>query len=348
MLGKLPMQHGQANRSAKGKVTVIMPVFNTEPDFLATAIDSILKQTYRNFELFVIDDGSLGYISEMVSKLNDPRIFYHKCPANHGIVAARNYGLDHANGEFIAFQDSDDWSYPSRIEMEVRALEEGSGADFVYSNVYVTGQDKHGLTARFADDSINDVESYLIFKGNCICLSSVMIRRSVLTANGIRFEKKYEYAEDHAFWLSLVGRARFLKLENRLACYRYHFSNLSHTKKHRQRSVSCRAQLDSINRLLGLNLSFFSWARLQAVNPSAYSLADLQTSLHDLETVITALKRKKLFSEYVKMLLQKKAKSIFYHSHGMRHQCLLFRHPLGRELGLGFGWRLYCFLTRCR
>lgn len=329
------------------RVSVILPVYNTDAGFFIKALKSIIGQSYKNFELLVIDDGSKKYISEIILKIHDPRIIYHRFSSNQGIVAARNYGLEHASGDFIAFQDSDDWSMPLRFEKQVEIFKKNLNIGLVYSNVYVAGDDRENLHSSFSDDSIKKVEDYLVFKGDCICTSSVMIRKQVLDANAIRFQNKYEYAEDYAFWLSLVGKTNFFKLKDRLVCYRFHFSNLSHSKMHVQRSVSCHAQIDFINARFGLAIPFFYWQKLQNINSNSCSIDVLGESLNIIESIIKALKKEDLFSDCIRQIFRKKVKSIFYHTHGVQGQLYLLRYPFDRDLNLSIGWKIYCLISRC-
>ena len=92
----------------KGKISVLMPVYNTNPIFLKESIDSILSQTYPNFELIIVNDGSCNDIDSSINNYNDPRILYYKNEQNMGIAYTRNKLLKLATGKYIAYQDSDD------------------------------------------------------------------------------------------------------------------------------------------------------------------------------------------------------------------------------------------------
>lgn len=99
-------------------ISVVMTVYNTKEEYLREAIESILNQTYKNFEFIIIDDGSDDYCEQVVMSYQDVRIRYYK-QDNKGISAARNYGTKLANGEYIAVMDSDDISLPERFEKEL-------------------------------------------------------------------------------------------------------------------------------------------------------------------------------------------------------------------------------------
>ena len=104
-------------------ISVLMPVYNTKEEFLRTAIESILNQTFSNFEFIIINDGSTNNAEDVILSYKDDRIIYLK-QENQGIVAALNNGWDRAKGEYIARMDSDDISFPERFEKQLKFLEE--------------------------------------------------------------------------------------------------------------------------------------------------------------------------------------------------------------------------------
>jgi len=100
-------------------ISVIMPVYN-RAEFIGEAIQSILSQTYKNFELIIIDDASTDNTLKVISEFtDDDRILLLKNKKNEGVAATRNRGIEIAKGEFIAFMDSDDISLPQRFEKQV-------------------------------------------------------------------------------------------------------------------------------------------------------------------------------------------------------------------------------------
>ena len=109
-------------------ISVIVPVFNVEK-YLRQCLDSVLKQTYRDLEILIVDDGSTDKSGAICNEYQDERIrVYHT--ENHGLSAARNYALDRAHGDYIAFLDSDDWLEETAMEQFV-AIAETTGADIV-------------------------------------------------------------------------------------------------------------------------------------------------------------------------------------------------------------------------
>lgn len=123
--------------STKDLVSVIIPTYNRAHLIKRSAM-SVLNQTYGNLELIIVDDGSTDNTEEVVKSINDNRIIFIKQP-NQGACAARNNGIDHAQGEFIAFQDSDDEWHVDKLEKQLKCLKE-TGADMVYCRVASEGE----------------------------------------------------------------------------------------------------------------------------------------------------------------------------------------------------------------
>jgi glycosyltransferase involved in cell wall biosynthesis len=103
-------------------VSVVLPTFN-RAQTLQLSIDSVLAQTYENLELLVVDDGSTDETASIVDRYDDPRVRYHRSSQNRGANAARNRGIRKSQGTIIAFQDSDDYWYPQKLERQLYALD---------------------------------------------------------------------------------------------------------------------------------------------------------------------------------------------------------------------------------
>ena len=124
-------------------VSIVIPTYN-RASMLKRAIESAVKQQYRNIEIIVVDDGSEDDTQSVVSVINDPRIQYIKSEGNNGVSFARNVGLKKVSGEYIAFLDSDDVFFLSKIREQVELLEELTPAPgLIFANYWEVGEDKH-------------------------------------------------------------------------------------------------------------------------------------------------------------------------------------------------------------
>ena len=129
------MPTGASDTGAEPVVSVVLPTYNRAP-LLGRSIRSVLAQSYGDFEVFVIDDGSTDETAGVVADFRDRRIRYVPLPRDTGAAAARNVGIRMSRGKFLAFQDSDDEWLPSKLAKQVSAFERGpAGLGAVYSDM---------------------------------------------------------------------------------------------------------------------------------------------------------------------------------------------------------------------
>jgi glycosyltransferase involved in cell wall biosynthesis len=184
-------------------VSVVVIAYNCA-QHVGHAIQSVLEQTWTNLELIVVDDGSTDSTGEVIQRISDPRITYVR-QTNKGPNAARNEGIRHARGEFIAFLDCDDWWLPVKLEKQLARVTAEPEIGLVYSlAIRVDASGREG--DRF--DSI--VEGRVLDRlllGNCIAgsASSAMVTRRAIDAVGT-FDESLHYAEDWEYWIRIASR----------------------------------------------------------------------------------------------------------------------------------------------
>lgn len=208
-------------------VSVIMPVFNAEK-YIEDAIDSLLAQTFTNFELIIINDGSTDYSESLIFRYRDKRIRYIRHSANLGLIAALNEGIRHASGEFIARLDADDVANPNRLFKQVQFLlrnPDHSICGSSYQVINAKGQKLYNVSLPTSDRQIRT----LLFFGNCICHSSVMFRTSSLDKE--LYRSTYTLCEDYDLWRRLIEWNKVAVLPEPLINYRLHGMNVSVTKR---------------------------------------------------------------------------------------------------------------------
>ncbi|MCW3073838.1 MAG: glycosyl transferase family 2 [Flaviaesturariibacter sp.] len=211
-------------------VSVLLPVFNGAR-YLRQSIDSILVQTFPDFELLILNDGSTDNSEEIILSYNDPRIIYTKNETNSGLIFTLNKGIDLARGKYIARIDSDDICLPHRFEKQVGFLQD-SHAAVVATTVQMIDENGHGMAPWSDDRNYISAESIRGFlpKNNCIAHPSIMADASVL--------KEYKYAdnqkeaEDYDLWLRLSADGKIIsKIDEPLLQYRVLASSLSRKDK---------------------------------------------------------------------------------------------------------------------
>ncbi len=206
-------------------VSVVMCEHNTPIEYFLEAVESVLNQTYKNFEFIIVDDCTTTDIYSS-SLLKDKRIKIIKNKTNLKLSKSRNIGIDHSNGKYIAIMDSDDICEPTRFEEQVRYLEE-------HPNVVVCGTWIHafGKAEHIFKRVIDDTEYYrccLLFNNKPALINpSTMIRKSVLDDNNIRINENLYSAEDYQLWVDLSRFGDIRNIEKVLFNYRLRDGQMS-------------------------------------------------------------------------------------------------------------------------
>jgi glycosyltransferase involved in cell wall biosynthesis len=209
------------------KVSVIMPCFN-HGEFLMDSVNSILRQTHEDLELIVVDDCSTDNSSTVMTECaaQDRRVKPIRHEQNLGISRSRNDALQAADGEFVAFCDSDDTWEPEKLRMQLNLLRNNPGYDLTYSETLII--DGRGLPTgqRFTDlFPLPRIASGMLFqeliRRNFINIQSVLLRRECMREAG-PFDEQIRWVEDWLYWIRLSRRHRFLYYSEPLARYRVH------------------------------------------------------------------------------------------------------------------------------
>lgn len=187
------------------KVSVLMPVYNREA-YVKEAIESILSQTYEDFELIIIDDCSTDRTIEVIEAIEDSRIHLIKNITKGTIPQLRNQAVSLAKGEYIAFMDSDDVAALNRLEKEVAFLETHPDHAAVSSFYHVFGDRDFTVELPLSNEEIC---GFLMVR--CVMANgSCMIRRKVYEYAS--YKEDYFVAEDYDFWVQLIGRTKLANI----------------------------------------------------------------------------------------------------------------------------------------
>jgi glycosyltransferase involved in cell wall biosynthesis len=200
-----------------GATSVIIPCYNGEP-YLPEALESIRLQTAPAREILVVDDGSHVPLQPPPA-WNGPPLHIIRTP-NQGLAAARNVGLTHATGEFIAFLDSDDFWHPRKIEAQEQALRSDPRAVACYTRC-VEAPGFFGFGPYPPADVSEDEFLLVLWYNSFFPPSAVMLRHNVLAAVGV-FREDFGNGEDIELWLRLLTRGHFAQVAEPLCYYRRH------------------------------------------------------------------------------------------------------------------------------
>ncbi len=220
-----------------GRVSVIMPCFNAAMT-ITESIESVLAQSYHDFELIIIDDGSTDASAKLVNGLGSEKLSYVK-QSNRGVCAARNHGLALARGEYVAFLDADDTWEPTLIEHLLDALTRDKESVLAYcgwQNIGLQGK----RSEPFVPPDYEVAEKIEILLGGCRWpIHAVLARKAeIMSAGG--FDERFSPSEDYLLWLKIASFKKICRVPEVLAYYRHH-EGVQATKK------TCRVAINRWN-----------------------------------------------------------------------------------------------------
>lgn len=245
----------------KPAVSVIMPVYNGG-SFLKESIESILRQTFEDFELLIFNDGSTDETEEIIREYEkvDKRIWFHNGIENKGIVRRLNEGLEKAKGKYIARMDHDDVSLPDRFEKQFTFMERNPDVIICGSIYEELGKGRVIELPEFDEEIKLKLLSITPF-----CHPTVFLRADVLRQFKVLYSVEYFPAEDHALWVDLAAFGAFHNLSIPLVQYRIHENNTSRKERSELQKVKLvEKQKDYIKRYF--QLMNFSSEEIEALH----------------------------------------------------------------------------------
>lgn len=208
---------------ASETVSVIIPVFNGGST-IAGAVESVRRQTYRNYEIIVVDDGSTDNTAAVVRAFGDGVRYVRQ--ENCGVGAARNRGLAEARGEYVAFLDADDLWLPRKLEIQMAVLQTEPGIDAVQCSAYLVDDRLRVVDARRCTPTQDSCLDYLLFRNLPSVGSSAVVRRARLEDLG-GFATDLAAIEDWDMVCRLARHGRLRSIPDFLVLYRQHARNRS-------------------------------------------------------------------------------------------------------------------------
>lgn len=295
------------------KISVLMSAYNSEK-YIAEAIESILKQTFSDFEFIIINDGSIDDTPKIIERYaqQDKRILFINNKQNQGLIGALNQGLSVCRGEYIARMDSDDISLPTRFAQQVK-----------YMDIHPECGALSGWIQRFGPcvstktlTSVKTVRLLDFLIHGCMVFNPCsMIRHSVLIKNNIKYNPEYKYAEDFGFWVEICKCSEIHNLQTVLLKYRWHDSNISVV--HKKAQFECAERIrrniliklissqDDIKKLLHMtrevNERFYLFGILPIVRRKQYSIFKTKYYLFEKIPLFKEKDGKIYLFEYIKI-----------------------------------------------
>lgn len=229
-------------------VSVIMPVHNAEK-YVGEAIESILNQTFRDFEFLIFDDGSKDNSANIIKEYatKDTRIVFYNYKENTGYLKHLNEGIDKAKGKYIARMDADDISLPERFDKQVKFMEQNEdvgvcGTWFTTFEHYI----ENTMTIMKQPEHDSDLK-IAIFYSCPFGHPTVMAKTTLLKQN--KYDANFYPAEDYELWSRLIPITKFYNIQENLLFYRHHETNISKTASTKQQDNGVKAQILQLSQL---------------------------------------------------------------------------------------------------
>lgn len=274
-------------------ISVILPVYNGQ-DHVGAAIQSLLDQSWRSFELIVINDGSTDQSASVISSFKDPRIIYVHNEQNLGLIKTLNLGLQLAKGDLIARMDHDDIALPTRLERQAAAFA-------AQPNLCVLGTDYYlvsGLRSRRSASHWSPHSDYLkaiLLFSSCFSHPTVMMRNLFRTGELV-YEENFKYTEDYRLWTTIAARGDFAVLPVPLLKYRLHAAQTTVQNREAQLKRSETIRRDYLDAL------GFSYNAQQL---------RIHNSIGNHEFIATGLQLQEIESWLLTLVGENQAKNIF-------------------------------------
>lgn len=214
-------------------ISVVMSVYNEEK-FVGEAVESILNQSYRNFEFIIIDDASTDRSVSVIEKYTDSRIRLIKNSENHGLTKNLNKGIQLSKGKYILRMDADDIAFPNRFALQVKYMEEHPEVVLSGGFMKVFG-DINGV---FRNAIENDLMKINLIFNTVSFHPTFIIRRDCLENNKIRYNDNLRYAQDYYFIYELSKIGKIANIPEILIRYRVHSGQVSNEKKYEQKKCA--------------------------------------------------------------------------------------------------------------
>jgi len=244
----IPFEEEKKDITNKPKVSVLISVHNTE-QFIEEALKSIYNQTYQDFEVVIVDDGSTDRTSEILLNLKDSRTFIYRNPENLGLTKSLNIGLKLCRGQYVARMDADDISHPQRFERQVKFLDENP--DCLVLGCWYGRIDSNGKIwgSKEPPTEYEETKKQLLIEA-CVGHGTAIVRRAAIVEVG-GYNEEYTYAQDYDLWLRLSEVGLIRNLDEYLYLLRSWPGNISAIKLKEQTEFAELAIRQALQRRYG-------------------------------------------------------------------------------------------------
>ena len=227
-------------------ISVLMPTYNAGR-YVAEAIQSVLQQSFEDWELVIVDDGSTDDTREIIRSFSDTRI--RLLCNGHDFIGSLNMGLDAARGKYIARMDADDVMHPDRLKIQYAIMEEEPEITVCGSWIRIFGENKPGIVPTSFKGKLTDIYG-LLLKKSPLYHPTVMMRSKFLRRHALRYER-YCCAEDYKLWFEIAKKGGVFFVEDQpLMFYRSSESQVNKVHTDEQKETYCRIRKELLDYLV--------------------------------------------------------------------------------------------------
>lgn len=221
--------------------SIIIPTYN-RGSFIKRTIESVINQTYTNFEVIVVDDGSTDNTFDIIEQIKDNRLLYFK-KNNEERGAARNYGVNRSKGNYITFLDSDDLFYPNHLEKANDMVNDLGDENVFFINFEFVNSDGDRLKSnKKIETTINEE----LINGNILSCHGVFLPRQIALYNKFNEDRELAGSEDYELWLRIASQHKI-----------FHSNDITHALvEHNERSVISNIEVEKLNKRCSLLLQY--------------------------------------------------------------------------------------------
>jgi glycosyltransferase involved in cell wall biosynthesis len=258
-------------------ISVLMAVYNGEVH-LRESIDSVLGQTYANFEFIIINDGSADSTEKIILSYPDERIRYEKNEINSGLIATLNRGLAFTTGKYILRMDADDICFPKRFEKQVQFMEANPEIGICGSCADVIDKTKK---MRYDADDVS-IRVKMLYQ--CHMLHpSIIVRKELMDKHNLRYNPQYAHAEDYELFYRIGKLTKLANLQEPLLLYREHEESVSRKNKEIQKANSLKVIKQQF-RDIGMDVSESEIDLFKDVMNSRFDFSEVE--IYKIETLV--------------------------------------------------------------
>lgn len=233
------------------KISVLMPVYNAEA-YLGESVESVLRQSYDDFELLIIDDGSTDNSVDIIQSYTDSRI--RLLQNDHHFINSLNKGLEKSSGKYIARMDADDVMHIDRLRIQHAIMEEEPEITVCGSSMIPFGKEVTPGNISYSGNGLIEYPIIQLLAGNIVFHPTTMIRTGFLREHGLRYEE-YSYAEDYKLWFEIAKKGGTFFVESQpLLLYRISENQVTRSKSEEQETTRRKIVREVLNYLIDLNI----------------------------------------------------------------------------------------------